>query len=310
MFHVLLVAAMLATGQSLEVKCEFNHITWENMDNAYTCSAVDFVVQSPDETVEKVTGTHEAGKTNNDVKKVNIAQQICLFIPFGFEKFFPNLEGLRIAQSRLIRLRQIDISVHPKLRNCDMFNNWLDVINSDIFAKNLDLEYLYFGDNQIRSIGIDILKPLKKLKKVVFQGNACIKVNADTKIMIEKLQEMMNKECGTISEYEKSRGEMASHSVAIQQLIEQNDHANKQAVRDELAELRKNENALETMLQERNSSAGMTLLWVALSVVIVAGLVIGIYLKKYRVKRPIMSDTIGILPAYTAMENRTYDDGI
>lgn len=280
------------------------------MDNAYTCSAVDLIVQASNETVDEVTGTHEAGKTNGDVKKLNIAQQVCFFIPRGFEKFFPNLEGLRIAQSKLIRLRQFDLSVHPKLRNCDMFNNWLDVIDTDIFAKNLDLEYLYFGDNQIRAIGVDILKPLRKLKKVVFQGNACIRENAETKIMIEKLQEVMNKECGSISEFERSKGEFALHSVAIQKWIEQKDHARQEVIHDELAELKADEELLDSMLQEKKSSAGMITLWVCVPIVIVAGLVVGVYFKKYRGNSPAVSDTIGILPAYSAMENGAYDDGV
>lgn len=168
------------------------------MGRAYTCSVSNLTVTEPNKLVEAITGSHEDRKTNNDVVKVNIDKQICLFFPSGFEYFFPNIEGLRVAQSGLISLKQPDISPFLLLRNCDMFNNQLKVLDSNVFEKNLNLEYLYFGDNQLSVIGFNILKPLNKLHKAVFQGNQCIGKNADTSSELVKLQKSINQMCGSV----------------------------------------------------------------------------------------------------------------
>lgn len=140
------------------------------MGSVYTCSVSDLSISSRDTEVTEIYGSHIDGHDNGDVKKLNIHRENCKYIPKGFEKFFPNLEGLRVAQSGLISIQQSDLSVHPNLRNCDMFNNDLTVLEKDLFAKNPKLEYLYFGDNRIESVGHDILAPLHNLHTAVFQG--------------------------------------------------------------------------------------------------------------------------------------------
>lgn len=74
----------------------------------------------------------------------NIQEQTCEFLPRGFEKFFPNLEGLRVATCGLVSLAHWDLRVFPKLRNCEMFHNYLMMLESDFFKYNPQLEYLTF----------------------------------------------------------------------------------------------------------------------------------------------------------------------
>lgn len=151
----------------------------------------------PNENVTDIVGIHESGKTNDDVRKLNIYKQRCEFLPRGFHKFFPNLEGLRIAESELVSLTQYDLRVFPKLRNCDMFNNRLTIMDSEIFSENPALEYLYFGDNSLYKIGYDLLRPLKNLSKAIFQGNSCTRKNANYANEIERLQNAINNECSS-----------------------------------------------------------------------------------------------------------------
>lgn len=185
---------------AIDVFCEFGFpYAWENIGNVYTCSVKNLSVTTPNETVTNILGIHETGKTNIDVHKLNIAQpNICQFIPKGFEKFFPNLLGLRVAQTQLVLLTKNDIKVFPKLRNCDMFNNYLRSLDSDLFDETPEVDYLYFGDNQIEEIGYDIFKPLKNLRKAVFQGNVCIRRNANEKSEVENLQLQINEKCAKI----------------------------------------------------------------------------------------------------------------
>jgi hypothetical protein len=186
-------------SSAIDVFCEFGFpYEWENIGNVYACTVKNLTVTVLNENVTNIIGTHEKGKTNSDVHKLNIASSnTCEFLPRGFEKFFPALTGLRIAQAGLVSLTKHDISVFPKLRNCDMFNNRLTILGSDLFEGTPQLDYLYFGDNQLEEIGYDILKPLKNLRKAVFQGNRCIGKNANQRSEIASLQERMNEHCAS-----------------------------------------------------------------------------------------------------------------
>lgn len=187
----------VSSVRSLEINCNFHVKYWENMGHVYTCSVENLSTTSPNENVTDVLGDHLTGKSNKDVLKLNIDDQLCNFLPHGFEKFFPNLEGLRVANSLLVELRQSDIRVFPHLRNCDIFNYIVELLEKNLFTKNPNLEYLYFGDNRIAYVGFNILKPLKKIHKAVFQGNSCIRSNADSALEIAKLQLALNEMCST-----------------------------------------------------------------------------------------------------------------
>lgn len=181
---------------ALTVTCDFSRQSWANMGSVYTCSVKDLTVTTREVEVTEIEGEHFDEHDNSHVKKLNIQGQDCEYLPKGFEKFFPNLEGLRVAQSNLVSIQQSDLSVHPNLRNCDMFNNKLTVLDEDLFAKNPKLEYLYFGDNGIKSVGHDILASLQHLHTAVFQGNECIKENANSHDDMQALQKILNRECG------------------------------------------------------------------------------------------------------------------
>lgn len=96
---------LATTFDCLEINCNFQIVEWENMGLVYTCSVMNLTVTIPNENVTAIVGEHTIGESNNDVKKLNINRQTCEFLPQGFEKFFPNLEGLRIAQSGLVSLK-------------------------------------------------------------------------------------------------------------------------------------------------------------------------------------------------------------
>lgn len=191
-----MLLTLFAASSCIDIKYEFTYTTWENLGRVYTCSVLNLNVESDDETVTSANGNHlDELHNNNDVTKLNIQNQRCNYLPKGLEKLFPNLEGLRIASSGLKILRQSDISVFLNLRNCDVFNNLLTTLDADLFARNPKLEYLYFGSNRIEQVGSNILNPLKSLKKVNFDDNACIRFVAETSNDLPKLKLLLEKDC-------------------------------------------------------------------------------------------------------------------
>lgn len=240
-----LFALISKAASDITVTCDFGYpFEWEKIGEVYTCSVQNFSVAVPNENVTNVIGVHEEGKTNKDVKKLNIASQYCEFIPRGFENFFPNLEGLRVAQSRLVSLTQYDLKVWPMLRNCDMFNNYLRFLDSDLFEKTPHVEYLYFGDNQLSSIGYDVFQPLKKLSKAVFQGNVCVRKNANYPEEVESLQKTINDNCSPKS----ARVSEAAAKIRVLEEIRRKDD---EVIRQKLVENHK----LEMEIKELHESS-------------------------------------------------------
>lgn len=250
------------------------------MGDVYTCSVMDLNVQASDTNVAKVNGEHLDGKSNKDVLKLNIENQECIFLPHGFEKHFPNIEGLRVAASMLVELTQSDISVFPKLRNCDMFNNNIEVLERNLFEKNRDLEYLYFGDNRIRSVGYNILKPLTKIHTVVLQFNKCIDKNVYSPTEMTTFQQTLNEKCSTLTETDARK---------------------------------LNEIEEELSRDGKLSTLGLWIVSVLILITVVAAA--GFVWKKRRDNKPGDTESIaGFLPAYNeifleATDNEFYDNG-
>lgn len=202
------------------------------------------------------------GQGNGDVEKLNIDSQTCEFLPIRFEKFFPNLQGLRVASSGLLSVRQSDLSVFPKLRNCDMFSNKLIVLEKDLFARNPLLEYLYFGFNKIEKVDPNILDSLDNLKKVVFQDNKCIETNAYGPEYIENVKLALKIYCD----------ELSKEATVLQDLIYEKERRNK--IEDGDA----NEDSTESFYNERGSMN--IFVWVVALIALIAASVAVVYLLK------------------------------
>lgn len=192
----LLIFVCFSSCDAFELKCEFQFEKWSILGTVYTCHVQELVLtKNVSEPVTNVTGNHLEGKTSEDVLKLNIQGQVCVHLPSNVEKFFPNLQGIRIAKSGLRFLEQSDLSVFPKLRSCDAWEDAIEELSSDLFEKNPEIQYLYLGYNKIRKVGQDLLKPLKNLTKAIFHGNVCIDKSAEYVGEIKELQEALNRQC-------------------------------------------------------------------------------------------------------------------
>jgi hypothetical protein len=90
-------------------------------------------------------------------------------------KFFKNLQ---ILTSKIIKI-QILISRLP----------------TDLFTSTPNVEYLYFGDNNIKFVGFNALKPLVNLTIAIFQRNSCIENNANNRDEVQSLVDKLHSDC-------------------------------------------------------------------------------------------------------------------
>jgi hypothetical protein len=84
------------------------------------------------------------------------------------------IQGLEIRNSSLKEVQQKDIAQFKKLKDLHLHGNHLEYLPEDLFEKNLDIVCLRFENNNLKSIGHNLLTPLTKLVGLQVSPNPCV----------------------------------------------------------------------------------------------------------------------------------------
>lgn len=166
-----------------------------NNSDVYECETKDlFVTESS--IVTRVFGDHMEDKNNLDVERLHIKDQTCHYMPRGFETFFPNLRGIRIASTHLQSIGSTDLKPFPRLIAVDFPFNDIMNIDSDTFDFNPKLNFIHFGMNKISFVGRNIFKNQNAEElQVYFYGNICVDQDAFDSQAIANLQGVFKNDC-------------------------------------------------------------------------------------------------------------------
>lgn len=200
-FNLLLTFALLIAqplnSQAITLNCQYSvHTTnYGPLMRPYQCKAVNQPVTGL-VNIESVSGNHESGKSNDDVKVLNIQAIKSAQIPSGFENSFKNLEGLFAFSSEKTILTSDDLKPFTKLKYFDISFNRLVNLPSDLFESNPQLEWIDFSDNRLKLIGLNILDSLTKLHYANFATNICINEHGNDKTDIERnIKRLLRRNC-------------------------------------------------------------------------------------------------------------------
>lgn len=164
---------MACSVKTIQFDCIFGmRAPSEEPVSRYACNAK--VVTSGSASLKNVTGVHEAGKSNNDVKFLYIVKQDITFFPEGISDFFNNLDSLVIHTSSLTSINANDLKPFPRLVYLETHGNNLTSIDGDLLTFTPLLQWVGFGGNQIRHIGHDLVANLNSLTTLYFDRNVCI----------------------------------------------------------------------------------------------------------------------------------------
>lgn len=170
----LLAAVLLASSaKAIQFDCKFSMGSmWTVSGNHYICNAT--VINSGAPYLQKVTGVHQTGKTNDNVEFLYIIGQYLPFFPDGIAGIFKNLKALWIMSSSLTSISANDLRPFPQLLVVIVNGNKLTSIDGDLFKYTPSLTYVNFNDNQIEHIGNNLVTNLNNLTTLYFGGNICI----------------------------------------------------------------------------------------------------------------------------------------
>lgn len=169
----------------MEVQCIFRPINFafskdRQKNQAGYCCRVEKILKLDYSYVANVEGEHQELKTNLDVVGVSFDKKRELErFPRGFGKIFPNLRYMQVNRCSLNVLEKDDFLDLKHLHGLWLTDNSIVELKDDLFTNVQGLKYLCFEKNKLKYIDVNILEPLKNLKRANFRDNTCIDANFD-----------------------------------------------------------------------------------------------------------------------------------
>lgn len=143
-----------------------------------------------------IVGTHQEGRTDDDVTGLSIYNQRGLSrFPGGIAGFFPNLAAIDWVFGDLTSISRSDLEPFPELRFLTLFGNQLTSLEDGLFQSSTNLEYVDLGNNLVRNVASDLFTGLTELRWVFFQRNPCIDIIAATPEAIQELSALLVGQC-------------------------------------------------------------------------------------------------------------------
>lgn len=158
--------------EGVELFCEF-----KNSDFGYMCNVKYLNITSKDDrTITNVTGNHEGGKSNNDIKFFSSQQHNVHFFPFDLAKYFNNLEIVQIKAANSFKIHNSDLQQFGgKLKQLWLEENSIEILQDGLFKFNSNLEGIDLNTNKINKIERGTFSGLEKLTTLYLHGgNPCI----------------------------------------------------------------------------------------------------------------------------------------
>lgn len=180
--------------QSIEVYCTFADQEF-SVGNFYTCEVRFWIIGIDYMTISDFQGRHDSGKKNCNVHALRVSDMTTKYFPIHLCDHFPKLEAIEIVGGKLVRLEKQDISPYPRLKVLWLPRNNIESLSNDVFEGNKKLEKISFYDNRLKTIGTEILKPLKHLQYVNFQYNECIDRTVITPVCIANIEKYVQENC-------------------------------------------------------------------------------------------------------------------
>jgi Leucine-rich repeat (LRR) protein len=191
-----------AAGHALVIECNYiNETIITDAGEMYTCVNATIIEYGNDKTVTNTTGTHEVGKSNNDVEGFLTELTFNLTdFPVNLAGFFPKLRVLLIYAPDLTSISSESLKL-PFLEGFVMFFSQIVSIDGNLFQHTPNLKWIYFVFNKIQHIGHNLLTNLPNLKEVGFISNPCINnlTFANTPAAIQELNRQLPIFCPPLS---------------------------------------------------------------------------------------------------------------
>lgn len=161
---------------SISIDCSFRHFD----ALGYCCDPTSIQITSKnDRTVTSVSGSHQGGLGNGNVKCLRIHKKVVNYMPRNLETFFPNLDAIQVVDTNLVEVTVDDFKPYgSKLIRVHFDKVEIAVVEADLFKYNPNLEFVSFYFAKVRHVENGAFANLNRLITLYFESNPCINANA------------------------------------------------------------------------------------------------------------------------------------
>lgn len=136
-----------------------------------------------------VTGSHQAGKTNEDINRVVITQSGVLYVPSPMFDIFKNLQLVEIDNVGLQFFNENSFINATKLKSFSAFRNKVSRISAKgFYGAGESLEELSLRTNTIEEIDVDAFVGLENLKELFILDNSIYAIIPGTFRALKRLE--------------------------------------------------------------------------------------------------------------------------
>jgi hypothetical protein len=167
----------IAQSTALRVNCDFRNATW-TFSTAYTCFG-DVIDNNNQEILEVVNeNQHQPGMTNDNVEGFFIRNQPVSHLPLNLGWKFRALKGFECDNCNLTNVRSSHLERLTNLIHLALPRNRIKKLPGNFFRFTINLQWVYFHNNELASAGLNVLKNLRSLRGFYLANNGCVSDNA------------------------------------------------------------------------------------------------------------------------------------
>lgn len=160
----------MTNNKSLTLKCKVHYLNKCDR-HCNVCESENLNVTTSDIELVDVTGFSVRNVAfHNNVVRLSINNQVCNYVPIFTDKFFPNLETLRVFSSELKQIGQKNLKGFKELRELLLPLNEIESLDSDLFQFNPKIARIDLSHNKLKNVGLALFSSLKLVKFANFKG--------------------------------------------------------------------------------------------------------------------------------------------
>lgn len=172
---LLIVSVSLTVSNGWELECFFTDLAfWAVSGAQYSCQGSFERSDASFTDVVYLSGNNRPGKTNLDVKALQLYDQRITFMPRGVEKFFPNLEVFDAPYSDIQFIGDGHFSGLNNLKVMSFYYNNMMMVSAMTFTGLTKLQAISFYGNPIQCVDQAAFSQLPDLRSLRFENTGCI----------------------------------------------------------------------------------------------------------------------------------------
>lgn len=175
---------------AITIRCGFYYgITGIMTQSLYECVVLnDYVLNGERQRIDYADGNHWKDRSNNDVKSIWFGSTSLKLFPKNLENVFQGLTLIGVQVCNLTEITKDDLKPFVNLEYLFFDNNNIKSLSFDTFLFNPKLEGIYLQNNQIEHIDPLTFSNLNKLRGLFLDGNNCTwMTNAENRTSVEQL---------------------------------------------------------------------------------------------------------------------------